>query len=118
MKNTLLVLFALWLTASAHAGDYRIEVSLRTPETSTTVITYDVKPETVAAVQSDVSRRDRFERRARRDYAEQHGYSRKVYGKENYKLINGLYIQAIRVVAPGTDKEIYRHPLHRTGQDR
>ena len=111
----LLLTLVLWTTALA--GDYRIDVVVHSDETSATTITYDVSPDVIAAVQSDPLRRAKYERKGLRDFAERRGYSRKVYGKENYKLINGLYIEFIRVIGPGLDKEIYHH-IHRTGSGR
>ena len=110
-----LLTLVLWTTALA--GDYRIEVVVHSDEIAATTIPYDVSSDVIAAVQSDPSRRAKYERKGLRDFAERRGYTRKVYGKENYKLINGLYIESIRVVGPGLFKEIFHH-THHTGSGR
>ena len=111
-----LMLFVLTPVARA-ATDTRIEIALRSPDSPTVTQVYDVTDKDIADVQNVLRRREHFERRALRDYAEKRGYSRKVYGKDNFKLVNGLYIESIRVVAPGVDKQIYRHVRH-TGAGR
>src|ERR1051326_8950835 len=98
-----LLLIALACPARAATG-YEAEVYLAISD-ETATMEYELDQAEARDLESSPARLEELMERAKSDYADTHGYSKKQHGKENWKLMSGLRVDKVTLKTPHGTKE-------------
>ena len=107
-RNLVLSLILISGTAAlATASVRRVEVFIKNPGVQLWTKSYDVTPAQALELERSKGKVLELIRRAKSEYAESRGYSKKIYGEQNWKVMRGLKVNTVKLYTSTGVKELH-----------
>jgi hypothetical protein len=90
----------------AWASDYRIEATLTHADSQPAVIRCDVSSAQASGLERSPKKVAALVRRLKSDFADKHGYSKRVFGEKNWRMMTGVRVDVITLVTPFGRRDI------------